>query len=128
MKNFKMKQVQLPKTADIKIKIRLYILQLQQGVKNIRFIQVASPIFIFGFMALGVFYTLERESTVWKDTQLVNIISDRQVSWKKSLNLKTLKQVRWDKYRAIAKKRVYTQKAQKYKQYAYVRGSQLRGK
>ena len=125
MKNFKMETVKLSKKADIKIKSRLYMLQVKKYFLNVAHLKIIMPAFALWICVLFAATVLAPNGSP------VNVKDAGQVaevSTKNSFGVEEMKYVRNDKYRRIAKQRLYTQKAKKYKQYSYVRSSSLRTK
>ncbi len=127
MKNFKLKPVQLSKSADMKIKTKLFMLQIKKNFEWLKLLRVAPVVFVFAFMVIGVYQILDRDEELWNQDILVQT-EQVQKTQKPSRLLSELREIRTEKYRAIARKRLYTQKAERYKQYAYVRVAWLRGK
>ena len=123
MNKFTMKQVKLSKTADLKIKVKLFILQLQKDFQWLKLLKLAIPT-----MALAVIATLWVSQFINTDTTSTQNLAKTDVSSAQSGLVKQIWEVRGNTYKARAKKRAYTQKANHYKQYAYLRSAQLRAK
>ena len=123
MKNFKMEPVKLSQKADAKIRMRLFILFIKKQFTQMWSLKIAIPALSFFLVALfGVYHISENSSPVGQTQTHVASVNES------SFWVEEIKEIRNDKYRRIAKQRLYAQKARKYKQYSYIRSSSLRAK
>lgn len=124
MKNFKMEPRKLSKKADLKIKMRLYMMMWKKKVSALKSLYIAAPVFAFAFVALVWIYqfTGNIQTPTIEPTQVA------QVSSKSALSSDDIRAIKNEKYRRIAKQRVYAQKAKKYELYSHVRTNSLRKK
>lgn len=128
MKNFKMKEQKLSSKADLRIKWKLYMMQVKKSIINIKTLSFAVPVLAAFAIMVFVVQTWPIQNQTGGQEKLVQSTPEVQQLAVATRIAKWLSEIRSDGYKARAKKRAYAQKAHHYKQYAYVRTSSLRGK
>lgn len=117
MKKFTMKTVQLSKKADLKIKAKLYILQLKKNFRWLKAIKVAIPALALWLMVFSMATLVQNNTT----TPSNNTIAQIETMSTQSNIIKNIDQIKARKYHNIAKKRLWNERIKHYKQYAYTR-------